>query len=94
MKIPTGFEHLSCSIKRTACERENLQLSKKILSWVSSHDLCWENKIDKRKRSIEFKGNEMWIKNPTGWRQPCSWPFIESSGVEVWTPVDNCKSSQ
>ena len=38
--------------KQTMCEHENNQTSKKILSWVLSHDLCWENKIDKQKRFI------------------------------------------
>ena len=39
-------------IKKTAREHENVQLSKKIPSWVSSYDPYWENKIDKRTRSI------------------------------------------
>ena len=29
---------------------ENVQLWKTIFSWVSSHDLYWQNKIDKRKK--------------------------------------------
>ena len=33
-------------------EHENVRHWKKILSWLSSHDLYWEKKIDKRKRSI------------------------------------------
>ena len=34
------------------CEYENVQLWKKILTLVPSHDLFWDNKIDLRKRSI------------------------------------------
>jgi len=37
--------------QKNACEHEYVQLWKKILSWVSSHDLYWENKIDKWKSS-------------------------------------------
>ena len=36
------------------CEYENVQLGKKILTLVSSHDLYWDNKIDKRKRSLNI----------------------------------------
>ena len=44
--------YITILITKTACEHENVQIWKKILSWVSSHDLYLENKIDKRKRSI------------------------------------------
>ena len=35
-------------IKKTACKHENVQLWKKILSLVSTHNVYWENKFDKR----------------------------------------------
>ena len=40
-------------------KNENVQHRKKIHSWVSSRDLCWENKIDKRKRSMERSTEKM-----------------------------------
>ena len=47
--------NLEVFIKKTACESKNVQLlvERKILFWVSSHDLHWENKIDKQKRRLE-----------------------------------------
>ena len=39
-------------IKKTVCKHEDVQLWKKILSWVLSHDLYQENKIDKQKGSV------------------------------------------
>ena len=47
---PQGVWTFVVFIRKTACEHENVQLWKKMLSWVSSHDLSWENKIDKRKK--------------------------------------------
>ena len=44
-------------IRKTACEHENVQLWKKMLSWESSHDLYWQNKIDKRKRLTAMSMN-------------------------------------
>ena len=39
-------------IKKTASQHENVHLSKKILFIVLSHDLHWENKIDKRAKGL------------------------------------------
>ena len=33
------------------------------ISWVSSHDLYWENKMYKRKRSIELQLRRLSFKN-------------------------------
>jgi len=41
VKKARRFELLLCSLKE-ACKHENVQLWKKILSWISSHDLYWE----------------------------------------------------
>ena len=56
MTIPTRFEPLSCSSKRL---RETMKMPslKEILSRVSSHDLQWENKSEKRKK-VYCNGNE------------------------------------
>jgi len=45
--IPRRFEPLSCSL-----ERLHVSMKMSILSWGSSHDLYWQNKIDKRKSSM------------------------------------------
>ena len=49
------FDPLSCSLKRVHASMNMLFLMNKTkdqISWVSSHDLYWENKMYKRKRSI------------------------------------------
>ena len=49
------FDPLSCSLKRAYLCLHALFLMNKTkdeISWVSSHDLYWENKMYKRKRSI------------------------------------------
>ena len=49
------FDPLSCSLKRVHADIFMLALMNKTkdqISWVSSHDLYWENKMYKRKRSI------------------------------------------
>ena len=50
------FDPLSCSLKQAWICLHALFLmnrTKDQISWVSSHDLYWENKMYKRKRSIE-----------------------------------------
>ena len=39
-------------IKKSTCKHEYVCKAKDQISWVSSHDLYWENKMYKRKRSI------------------------------------------
>ena len=34
-----------------------MNMTKDQISWVSSHDLYWENKMYKRKRSVELDNN-------------------------------------
>ena len=49
------LDPLSCSLKRVHASMNMLFLMNKTkdqISWVSSRDLCWENKMYKRKRSI------------------------------------------
>ena len=49
------FDPLSCSLERAySClhARFLMNKTKDQISWVSSHDLYWENKMYKRKRSI------------------------------------------
>ena len=46
-------------IKKSTCKHEYVCKTKDQISWVSSHDLYWENKIYKRKRSIAFDTAEM-----------------------------------
>ena len=48
-------------IKNTACEHENVQLWKKILSWVLPRDLYWE--IDKRKIFMWRHGGHVGVEN-------------------------------
>ena len=51
------FDPLSCSLKRVHASMNMLFLMNKTkdkISRVSSHDLYWENKMYKRKRSIDL----------------------------------------
>ena len=57
------FDPLSCSLKRVPADifmLASMNKTKDQISWVSSHDLCWENKMYKRKRSIEARTFVIW----------------------------------
>ena len=62
------FDPLSCSLKRVHASMNMLFLMNKTkdkISRVSSHDLYWENKMYKRKRSIVWppkKSAAYWFK--------------------------------